>query len=402
MGIYQIIIEEDKILREVESISAAQKIIDILQEKNYFNSKVVETKIAQNQINFLEHKKLSPIIHSGEFTVSMALDITKIAFEQMLDLVDCKLYSYDLMPNNYTYQNGNWILYDFGAFELLPKNVQTQSRSTFKITFSSLELLKKIDRAELKHYFLNRISHPDLFKMISPVNWLVWSLNLAICLILCKLRLYRESYLYLNHIFKKYENNFQREYYRYTPTASDKALYTQIDKIVESNNISSIFALGEKTAQWTINSQNKIPKFVYLDDYEICDKFYNFIFKNKYVEISTSVVYPLMEDNKINKNYTYRGIYDYFSQYRYNSDAVVILDVNEIYGDKEFNSKDFCNNISEFANKMLIMRIRKSEKKYFDEITTELKEYFKSITIEEIVIFLFSIKIFNNFNFDSF
>lgn len=100
----------------------------------------------------------------------MALDVTKIAINTAIDLIDSGLYSYDLMPHNYTYHNGEWLLYDFGAIELISKRTKTQTRSMFKISFSSFELLNLVSRKNLKHYFLNRISHLDLLKMINVKN----------------------------------------------------------------------------------------------------------------------------------------------------------------------------------------------------------------------------------------
>lgn len=374
---YKIIIDKDKVLREVENIANSEKIISILSNKNYFDSKIVPTKVHSQRKNFLEHAKISPIIHSGEYTTSMALDVTKVAINTAIDLIDSGLYSYDLMPHNYTYHNGEWLLYDFGAIELISKRTKTQTRSMFKISFSSFELLNLVSRKNLKHYFLNRISHLDLLKMINVKNWIIWSINLTLNLILCKLKLHKQSYIRLLKILNTYEKQFKREYYDYTPSENDKILHEKINNIISQHNIRSIFGLGEKTAQWALESKSDIKKFVYLDDYETCDKFYNYIYKNNRVEISTSVIYPFMQDDSIDENHKYRGIYDYFAQERYCADATLILDIDEITNNTIFDLNEFCSNITEFAQELLVIKLSPEKVSKFE---TELKKYFNKIT----------------------
>lgn len=55
---YKIIIDKDKVLREVENIANSEKIISILSNKNYFDSKIVPTKVHSQRKNFLEYASL--------------------------------------------------------------------------------------------------------------------------------------------------------------------------------------------------------------------------------------------------------------------------------------------------------------------------------------------------------
>ena len=380
----KVIVKNKKIYRKAENINDSLKIMSVLEKHNYFKNKVVETCISTEEENTLEHKYISPIIHSGEYTTSMAYDVTKCALDMAIELIDDKIFSFDLLPHNFTYHNGEWLLYDFGSFETHPKNVKTQLRGTFKITFSSFELLKKLDRKAIKHCFLNRINHFYLFKMISHKNWFLWCLTQYYCLLLYKLRLYKKSYLQLQKYFNKYEKAYKRETYNFTTTNQEKDLYKYIDEILNQNNIKTTFGLGEKSAQWASNSQNNSTKFIYLDNYDICDKYYNFIYKNNHKNISTAVIYPFMQDKEINENLTYRGIYDYFAKERYNAQAVVILNSDELYLSKDFQVDKFAEHIAEFSTYLYFHAFAKeNEQDLAQKIKNEVEKYFNNVNLIE-------------------
>ena len=343
--------KDGKIYRYVYDIKPIEKIIKIFEQNNIFSNQIVGTTIVDKTKNLLEHEYISPIIHSGEFTTSMALDVTKLSIDMTLNLMNLGVFTFDLLPHQYTYTNGKWLMYDFDSFELAPIHLKAEFRSIFKVSFSSFELLKLLSRKQLKHLFLNRINHSYLAKMLPFFSYLKWVINLECCLLLNNLKLHKLAVILMKKYFENYTKNIERKTYNYKLTQNDKTLYNQIDKILATENINSIFAIGEKSAQWSINSKNKTPKFVYIDDYDICDGFYNYISKNKYNNISTAVIYPFMQDEEIPQNTNYRGIYDYFAQERYNAQAVIILNSNQLLTDTS-DIKNFCQNIMEFSMDM--------------------------------------------------
>ena len=67
----------NRVFRYVDNIDDAKKIIAVCQNK--LGEGVVGTKVYSEEENLLEHEFISPIIHSGEYTESMAYDVTEIA-----------------------------------------------------------------------------------------------------------------------------------------------------------------------------------------------------------------------------------------------------------------------------------------------------------------------------------
>lgn len=375
--------KNNKIYRKVNNIEESEKNIEFFDNLGLFDGEIVRTKIYDKKEELLEHELINPIIHSGEFTTSMAYDVTACALDLALKLVDYKLYSYDLLPHNYTYYKGKWLLYDFESFQHQPKNIKTQIRGMFKIIFSSFELLKLLERKDLKQYFLNRISHFYLLKMIDNKNWFLWCICQYYCLLLHKLGLYKKAYKYLESYFQKYEQKYIREIY--SPAAIDKNLFEYVEEILEKNNTCSVFGLGESSANWAVFSNTDLNKFIYLDDYSICDKFYNYIYCNNIDTVSTAVIYPFMQDKEININYAYRGVYDYFAKERFASDAVVILNSNELYENNVFSVTDFIKNIVDFSNNLYIHSFNKiTEYELAQTAKIEIEKYFNNVEYKEL------------------
>ena len=159
-------IKNGKLLRTVEDISAIEKLIEILNKKSYIGSTIINTQINSREDNLVEHEILKYIIHSGEYTESMAYDVNMQSLKMALDLVDEGVFSYDLLPHNFTFHNGNWFLYDFDSFQLTPNKVITEIRGFFKIIFSNYEILRLISRKELEHYYLTRYRIEDILKIV--------------------------------------------------------------------------------------------------------------------------------------------------------------------------------------------------------------------------------------------
>lgn len=380
----EIIIKDKKVYRRVDNIENFKKLIAFFEAQSLLGNEIVDTKIIDVEKNLLEHPFINQIIHSGEFTTSMAYDIMKNAFNMAINLVDYKVYAFDLFPHQYTYLDGQWFLYDFDAFNIHPKNIKTQVRGTYKIVFSSFELLKKIARKDMKRCFLNRIRNSVFFQMVDFNDWLIWFFKQTYCLLLFNLGLYKQTYKQLKKYFEEYENKHSRKLYSFSATDEELEIYSQIDDILTSQNIKNAFLLGEKSAQWAIKSMSDTKKFVYLDDYDLCDKFYNYIYQNKYENISTAVLYPFMQDKEINLKYSYRGVYDYFAKERFNSEAVIILNTDEFYTNQEFNIEEFCNNIVEFSTKLYIHKFNKNtEFELAQKIQTEMHKYYYNVEVIE-------------------
>ena len=376
--------ENNKIYRQVENIEQIEKIINIFTQNNLFSEQIVETMIVDRNKKILEHKFLSPIIHSGEFTTSMALDLTKHSIDLSLKLIDLGIYSYDLVPHQYTYIDGKWILFDFDSFHLTPNYLKSGIRQIFKISFSSFELLKYIERKKLKDCFLNRISHHYLSQMIPLIDYFKWSINLEHCLLLNNLKFHKAAIIQLKKFFDNYAQNIERKTYKNVTTDNEKELYKLVDEILTNENINSTFSIGEKAAKWSINSKSNSSKFVYLDDYDICDGFYNYIHQNKYKNITTAVIYPFMKDNEIPKDFSYRAIYDYYAQERYNAQSVLILNSDELLSKQNFNIKTFCENIVEFSTYFYLHKFDKhTEKELANTFRNEMNKYYQNTNFVE-------------------
>ena len=363
-------IVDGKLLRNVEDISAIKKLIEVLKKKGYIGRTVIDTKIYSEEDRLVEHEILKYIIHSGEYTESMAFDVNMCSLNMALDLINEGVFAYDLLPHNFTFHNGEWFLYDFDSFQLRPEKTITQIRGFFKIIFSNYEILKLISRKELKHYYLTRYRIEDIVKLIPFFRWLVLFTNQVLCNILHKLKAYKLSFIFINKLFEKYSKNYKKNYYDY----KEEKNYFDLNTLLKENNIKTAFCIGEDSAKFAISNEkteNLIQKLVYIDDYELCDKYYNYIVQNKIKNIIPAVLYPLIDDENISKDYCYRAIYDSYAQERFYSDCVVALN---------FTDKDKSNllkNLSIFTSNMLIL-----SNKYFNENDIlYLNELFETVEI---------------------
>lgn len=374
-------LKDGKLLRKVENVEESEKIIEILKKNNMLGSCVVDTRVFSVDEKCLEHDFIPNIIYSGEYTESMAFDVTQESVNMAKMLYDEGLYSWDLMPHNFTFCDGKWILDDFGSFSLNPVNVKTQVRSLFKITFSAFELKKVINRKKLKHYYLNRIKTFDLFKMIPFKNWFLFFCKLKFCLLLCSLGLYKQVYYNLDKIFKEYLNSLNRIESDYTLSTKDKNIFEYIEKIVQYENAESVFYIGVESAKYAQagNKNFNLKKFVYIDDYDDCDSFYNFIRKNNIKNISTGVFYPYLFDDEIPNEYKYRALYDSFTAERFKSNAVIISDIDESLSD---NIDEYLDNVSQLTSNLLIIKLNNTQfEKYINNLDTKLKKIFNSFEI---------------------
>lgn len=355
-------IENGRLIRNVDNITEAETIIDFIKNKGLMGSSIVNTKVFSKENKLLEHEVIPYIIHSGEYTESMGYDVQLKSLEMALDLINSKVYSWDLLPHNFTYYNGNWFLYDFGALSLIPKNVITEIRGFFKITFSNFEILKYLTREELSYYYLTRIKIEDIIKLISFDRWLFLVLNMTACRLLLLLGQYKLSYIYLKKLFKYYTKNYKKEYYKYDINEQEKNLFEITNN--ELKDSSCVFCVGEEAAKWAVyNEKNgsNINKFAYIDDYKLCDKYYNYINEKGYKKISTAVLAPLVDDDLIPKTKSYRALYDEYAKTRFISDAVISSDFEDI------------NILKDFTKNILIIRS-------CSDLTQEMKKYFNSVT----------------------
>ena len=91
-----------------------------------------------------------------------------------------------------------------------------------------------------------------------------------------------------------------------------------------------------------------------------------------------------MQDKEIKQNYAYRGIYDYFAKERFNSEAVVLLNNDELYTNKTFDTENFCRNIVEFSTQLYIHSFDiNTEVDLAKQIQLEMQKYYNYITIIE-------------------
>ncbi len=374
----------NKIYRIVNDIEEMTQIINILDKNGFFPDKIVKTNVHDKANKILESDYLPTIIHSGEFTPSMLINLTQRAIDITESLLPLRVYPFDLVPHNFTYNNGNWAFYDFDSFSLNKNLFKAQIRSTFKVTFCAFEILKKLKRSKLNHYFLNRISHSEFFKMVPFHSFLSWMTKLSICLLLHNLNLNKLALKLIKNQFKKYKKLFPPVQLSFSYEENDNITCNIIDKILNENSINSVFAITKKSAKWSTQSKTLTRKFIYLDNYDLCDKFYNFIHQNNYKNISTAVVYPFMKDNEIPEKTAYKGIYDYFAQERFNANAVIILDSSELYKNKNFDIKTFCKNIAEFSTQLHVQIFdKKTEVNLAQKIKNELIKYYKNTEIIE-------------------
>lgn len=370
-------IEGNRVLRVVDDIKDTQKILDAINSIGELKTNIVFTKVVETEENTIEHQYIPRIINSGELTESMTYDVNDISLKLLFAMFKEGIYSFDLLPHNFTFYKGKWILFDFGAFETNSKKVKTQLRNGFKISISAYELLKIVNRSELKHYFLNRIKSSDLKKMLSFKAWLSVFLKNRVCQFFCGLKKYDKAYQFLNDYLKSYSEKYVPLFD--FPIENRSELFNCIDNILRQHNIETTFGIGLDFANWTLHTRLNCDNFVYIDDYTICDKFYNYIYNKQYHNISTAVVYPLLQDNDISNNLNYRGLYDSYAQERFVSDAFVIPNIDEFVKNVEFSYKRFCQNIRGFAKKLILIRTDKLEEtkslqKELNEVCTNVIE----------------------------
>ena len=362
-------IEDGKLLRNVDDVVEVEKIVDLLTKKQYIPDIVIDAKVFSRDEKLVQHEIIPYIIHSGEYTESMCYDVTKQSLDMAIDLLDEKLYGWDLLPHNFTFHKGKWFLYDFDSILMHPKRVKTLLRGFFKIIFPNYEILKFAKRDELKHYYLTRYKTSSIASTIPFVSFAIFYVHKIICSILCLLKQYKLSFLYLKKLFEVYTKKHKKDIYNYV---SDEC-FEVINKICIDNNISNAFCVGEKAANWAIDNEycgKIIDKFVYIDDYKMCDDYYNLIVSKSFKNIATAVLYPLIEDNEISKNISYRAIYDSYAKQRFYSDMVISLDVDI--------TKDYIDNISLFSSKILVL----SAKNVTEENLEHLKTIFKTVEVD--------------------
>lgn len=365
-------IKDGKLLRNVEDILSIKKILEVLEKKGYKDDFVVKTRIFSEEEKLIEHEILKYIIHSGEYTESMAYDVNMHSLEMALNLIDNNTYAYDLLPHNFTFHNGKWFLYDFDSFQLSPEKIITEIRGFFKIIFSNYEILRLISRDKLGYYYLTRYRIEDIIKLIPFHRWLYLFFNQSICNILYKLKAYKLCLIFIKNLFKKYSKNHKKNYYEY----ENKNDYTYLNSLIDENNITSVFCVGETSANWAVDSelaQSNTEKLVYIDNYELCDKYYNYIVKNNFKNIIPTVLYPLVNDNEISKEYQYRAIYDTYAQERFYSECVIALDFCD--EDKE----NLLKNLSIFTSNLLIL----SSKNFEERDIEYLKTLFEKVYVEK-------------------
>ncbi len=368
-------LENGKIIRLVSNINEYPKLIEIITKNGLFGKHIVETKILSYEDNLLEHKYITtPIIYSGEYTESMNYDIARLTIKLCKTLLKDNIYAFDLLPNNYTYTNGNWILYDFEALSLNSYKMINQIRSMFKTYFSSMELTKIIPRKELKEYYLNRMQTEKLMSIIPIKNWLVYFIQMEICLLICKFGFFKTALNILDKILCKYEKHYTKKYYDYNLTEEKEKIFEDINNLINKENCNQILLIGEAAREYAIYDKNKdIIKFVYTDDCEKCDEYYNYIHKNELNQIMTALIYPLVNDENISESYIYRAIYDDFAKYRLNSNCTIIFNYDDILNQNK-NETELLINLTDFTTQELFIITTKEETKFIEDT---LLKYFK-------------------------
>lgn len=369
-------VKNDYVLRDASAISPVDdyiKLLSIINNNDDIKKYIIETQIQSKDNDILKHRKINHIIHSGEFTSSMAYDVTNIAINLTLNLLQYGIFANDLLAHNFTFENGQWILYDFCSFSYNSKGLKTQIRGTFNISFSSFELLNIIPRKKLKHYFLNRIKYSNLIKMISFPCWLNWYINMLLTLFMNDLKMYKLSILFLKRIYEKYSKKYKRRVYNYIINEENKFLYNYIDTIVNKN--SDVLCLGKCMGDWALYSSNNCTKIYYTDNYDECDEYYNYIVQNKIKNISTAVFQPLAEDEKLQNDLKYRALYDNFTVKRLSS-RIVLVDFEKIYDERYKTLREFCSTIQSYSKEYTIIKLSKN-KILADRIQDEMRKYFE-------------------------
>ena len=151
------------------------------------------------------------------------------------------------------------------------------------------------------------------------------------------------------------------------------SVYT-LDGILFQNAIYTSFIAGKNSVDYAAASGNNAKKFVYIEDYSLCDEFYNYIYRNGRAEISTAVLYPMVQDEEIPQEYHYRALYDSFAQERFESDAVVITNYSEFF---DIDEDVLLKNLSRFGSKLMVLGFSCKDEKYRN-ISEKITTYYKS------------------------
>ncbi len=371
-------VENDFVLRDISnilSIDDFNKLFLVIQNNKNINEHIIDTKFQSVEKSVLKHRKIKHIIHSSEFTESMAYDVTDTAISMALDFIKYGIFANDLLAHNFTFENGKWILYDFCSFSYNKKGLRAQIRSTFYISFAAFELMKIIKRNKLKHYFLNRIKYSRLIKMISFFNWTKWYLCMEFILLLLSLNFSGTALIFMKKIFDIYNNKHKRNVYKFVTDEEKKKIYELIDNLLSEN--SDVFCVGKFSGDWALFSKIPAYKVFYTDNYELCDNYYNFIIQNNIKNISPAVLQPLSNDEALCDNLKYRALYDDYTKQRFASDTILI-DFDEVYDEKYKSPDEFCSVISDYAKNCIIIKLSKN-KILLKQLSTTIKKYFKFI-----------------------
>lgn len=340
-------IKDGKLLRLVDDILEVEALVEKLKQRGYIPETVIDAKTFSKEEKLIEHEIIPYIIHSGEYTESMCYDVVSQALDMAIDLVDDGIFCWDVLPHNFTFYNGKWFLYDFDSILLSPIKAKSLVRGFFKLVFPNYEILKTLKREELNEYYLTRYRLCCVYSILPLSRFFVFFYHKTVCSLLLKFKQYKKAFVYLKKMFDVYTKDFNKYLYEYS---NDEELFSLINKMCVENNIQNAFCVGEKAANWAINnefSNSLIRKFVYLDNYKTCDEFYNFIVSSNLKNVSTAVLYPLINNNEISKDIKYRALYDTYAQQRFYSDAVISLDVNI--------TDDYLSNLKKFSSKILIL-----------------------------------------------
>ncbi len=295
--------KDGKIFRIVDNIDETKRIIDIIKNSDYLSDCVVDTKIYSDEKKIVQHEFLKGIIHSEEYTETMAYDVSELALEMCIELEKFGICGWDLLPHNFTFNNGRWILYDFEGLSLETRKIKALARGFFKIVFSSFEFTKLISRKELGQYYLNRVKCSQIFTMIPFVNWLKYFLNLQYSLYLIRTKQFKKMYEFLHKILQNYYSENADKSYVYQPKLLfNNNLNNFIVENLQNQCISDIFSVGEEAANFSLPLNENIHKTIYIDDYELCDSVYKYVRNNKMKNVNIGVLYPLENDNEIPAN----------------------------------------------------------------------------------------------------
>lgn len=363
--------QDGKVYRIVDNISEYEKIIEILKQNNLFNEKIVGTRVYSKPKNILEHEFISGIVHSEEYTESMAYDIAQIGIDMAIKLLKYGIYSLDLLPHNFSFVKGEWILIDYEALSLSAKTIKAIIRGFFKILFSSFEITKIVPRKDLKHCYLNRIKINDLRKIIPFREWFIYFIRLNFAILLIDFKLYNFAYLYIKKILKTYSDKFKKNTFNSETNDNEQNMYNYINSLVSENQPKNIMAIGISASKWAVNSYvNNSVKFIFADDYTIADEIYNTIRLNKIKNTSIAQLCPLTKENEIPVNYKYRALYDSYTKKRFPYECAIFIDEIPL----EQNLNEFLDNLSSYASKILIINSMNFPKEKFDKLSKLYKE----------------------------